>query len=128
MVSRNRAPAILAHACIDPWRSSFAFGTAVIVGFLLARQYDTRHIYREGDESDVHAGHVQAGLRTLRGRSPDQRLPPASALLAGRRLCRERLVVGHSQASGPVGSREGRRGVHVGGVFGSVGFWIAQST
>src|SRR5438067_10312883 len=83
MVSRNRAPAILAHACIDPWRSSFAFGTAVIVGFLLARQYDTRHIHREGDESDVHAGHVQAGLRTLRGRSPDQRLPPASALLAG---------------------------------------------
>ena len=37
-------------------------------------------------------------------------------------------MVVHPQASGPVGSRKGRRGVHVGGVFGAVNFWADQSS
>ena len=37
-------------------------------------------------------------------------------------------MVDHPQASGPVGSRKGRRGVHVGGVFGAVNFWADQSS
>jgi hypothetical protein len=56
-----------------------------------------------------YQSHVYAGQRTLRRCPPDQHLLPAAAILPGGFICRERLVAGHSQASGPVEGPLGRR-------------------